>query len=135
MRCLNEPLARRANLEDGCKGRFWEGRFKSQALLDEVGLLTAMAYVDLNPVRVGIARTPEESEFTSIYARIRKHMSQPSVRSSATRDKKHRAWRGTPPLLGFRDEVSGPQPRLPMRLRDYLQLVDCTGRIARADKP
>ena len=69
MRVLNESIARQANAEDRVTGRFWEGRFKSQALLDEQAVLTAMAYVDLNPIRAGIADTPERSDYTSVAER------------------------------------------------------------------
>ena len=55
---LNMHIAREANKEDNVTGRFWEGRFKRQALLDEQALIACMAYVDLNPVRAGITSTP-----------------------------------------------------------------------------
>jgi REP element-mobilizing transposase RayT len=125
MRCLNEYLARRANAEDDCTGRFWEGRFKSQALLDDTGLLTAMAYVDLNPVRAGMATTPEASDFTSIQARI----------AAVARGTSPTASKDTSPikLMPFK----GPGHRtlhLPFAFKDYLLLVDWTGRRVRKDK-
>lgn len=126
MRCQNEYIARRANREDDCKGRFWEGRFKSRALLDESALLSCMAYVDLNPVRAGIGETLAESDFTSIQSRLR--------RLSAERHD------GTdlpaPGLMPFRGETGrGEKPAfLPFDLRDYVELADWTGRIARPDK-
>jgi hypothetical protein len=125
MKCLNESLARRANAEDNCTGKFWEGRFKSQALLDEAGLLTAMVYVDLNPIRAGIAKTPEESEFTSVFDRIR------ALKREAANDAHSRA----PVRLPLRPfACSGAQSAIPYAFADYLQLVDWTGRYVRADK-
>ena len=126
MRCLNEYVARRANKEDDCTGRFREERFKSQALLDEAALLSCMAYVDLNPVRAGISETLGESEFTSIQARIR----------GATSGNNNSTDCPFPGLMGFQTDSERDRqlPALPIGFRDYIDLVDWTGRIVRADK-
>ena len=68
---LNEFIARAANKEDGVKGRFWESRFKCQALLDDAATVACMVYADLNLIRAGLAQSPEESDFTNIQERIR----------------------------------------------------------------
>ena len=121
MRCLNEYIARQANAEDGCTGRFWEGRFKSQAILDDPGLLACMVYVDLNPLRAALVSEPEASSDVSIYQRLDELMSsQPKGGDK-------------PPLLPFSN--SHPElETLPCTLTDYLLLVDWTARARRNDK-
>jgi REP element-mobilizing transposase RayT len=69
MKCLKEPLSRLANPEEQTRGAFFEGRFKSVAILDEESLLATCAYIDLNPVAAGIAEVPEASAHTSIKQR------------------------------------------------------------------
>lgn len=76
MRALSEPIARMANKQDECTGRFWEGRFKAQRIIDEAGLLACAMYVDLNPVRAAMAETPDQSEHTSAYDRIKAEKGQ-----------------------------------------------------------
>ncbi len=111
MRCLVEPIARRANREDGCKVRFWEGRYKCQALCDERSVLAAMAYVDLNPIRAGIADRLEASMHTSVATRIATAQSNPAMLAR--------------PLKPIAGNLS---PDLSLSTADYLQILDWTGR-------
>ncbi|GAB1263576.1 transposase [Aurantivibrio infirmus] len=120
MRALNEPIARQANTEDNCTGKFWEARFTSQALLDEKALAACMAYVDLNPIRARMATTPETSTHTSIQRRIT------ALKSTGEQPKTLMSFVGNP----RQDMPTG----LPFPLKDYIELVDWTGRIIRDDK-
>ncbi len=126
MRCLNEHIARAANQEDQCKGRFWESRYTSQALVDEKALAACMAYVDLNPVRACMADSPENSDYTSIKSRINR------ARSAVTpciidQQPSH--------LYPFAGNPREPMPEgLPFLLTDYIELVEWTGRQIRDDK-
>jgi hypothetical protein len=82
MRDLNKYIAREANKEDKCTGCFCEGRFKSQALLDESAVLACMAYVDLNPIRAKMQSTSETLKHTSIKMRtnaVQNNLRQPET--------------------------------------------------------
>lgn len=110
MRCLAEPIARRANREDLCTGRFWEGRFQCQVLCDERALLAAMAYVDLNPIRAGVVKTLDEPTHTSVVERIDLARSE------------------LPPAARLRPVAGSLPVSLSISTADYLQILDWTGR-------
>jgi REP element-mobilizing transposase RayT len=158
---LNEFIARTANKEDRVKGRFWEARFKCQALVDEAAIAACMVYVDLNPIRAGLAGTPEESDFTSIQERIRAWqkgvMTTASFRSEAKQDMRYGSLDSNRPPLEIAGEFSPAVPKsiatalsaswlcpiqtasnrrgvLQMTQSEYFDLVDKSGRITRSDK-
>jgi len=125
MRVLNETTAREANKEDKCTGRFWEGHFYSQALLDEPALASCMAYVDLNPIRAKMASSVEDSAHTSIKKRIEHLKNSSAAISDQTKNL----------LFPFAGNPNKNSPEgLLFKLEDYLELVDLTGRIIRDDK-
>jgi len=148
MRMIAEPIARQANREDRVSGRFWQGRFRAVRLCDESAVLACMAYVDLNPIRAGLAETLETSDFTSIQRRIEALSGVKSRRmgthiqaagAAAAPD----AWLAPIPLHDGEPgaSASGGNPPssaashrasdkgcLPMELADYLVLLDWTGR-------
>jgi hypothetical protein len=104
--------------------RFWEGRFKSQALLDDIALLSCMAYVDLNLIRAGIAPNLSHSDFTSIqkrsaqYKSHQKHKNDKNGDISITEQPK-----ALLPFAGTRETKA-----IPFSYADYFELVDWSGR-------
>lgn len=138
MRCLNESIARRANKEDECRGRFWEGRFKSQALLDEKALVTCMAYVDLNPIRTGMSESLDSSDFTSIQERLITHAKKVKNRSYrqhrllTRRSAKHLIGRQSnrkhSALLPFADMPGLQKEQIPFSQQSYFELLETTSK-------
>jgi hypothetical protein len=145
MKCLKEPLSRMVNKAEKCTGAFFEGRFKSIAILDEEALLTMCAYIDLNPVAAGIAAVPEESDHTSVKARVEHAKKQGRVKdlqaaragsisgSRASKELEEALW-----LIPIEDRRQLDSRREGMlsgfTLGNYLMLVEYTGRLLREGK-
>lgn len=147
MRCLAEPIARRANREEETTGRFWDGRFFAQPLLDEAAIAACIAYVELNALRARTAHTLEESEFNSARDRIDDRKAASAIRGSQQKRKAVEGSRAgwlSPIELRHdlkKSELSGSKRRasnqgcLPMSQDQYLTLLDWTGRQTHRGKP
>ena len=145
MKCLKEPLSRLANRQDKTRGTFFEGRFKSVAVLDEEALLAIGVYIDLNPVAAKIAETPETSDYTSIKRRVDHVEAQGMIAaleaasdgsvagSQAAAGLEESLW-----LCPIEDRRELDSPREGMipgfSLGSYVMLVDYTGRLFREGK-
>jgi len=73
-----------------------------------------MAYVDLNPIRSDMAKSPETSDFTSIKQRI-----------NAVLNTGHSTPSGLMPFAG--NPRNHMPDGLPFRLTDYIELVEWSG--------
>lgn len=148
MKELKEPISRRANAEDGCRGHFWESRYGSIRLLDDAAVLQSMIYVDLNLVRAALASIPEQSDHTSIQDRIRviehfqKHLGPQSVDSVLGQPVSEGDDSWLAPIdcrdLAVDCTEGGVQSQttgvLPMTALEYIELVDASGRMVREGK-
>jgi len=146
---LNEFIARAANKEDNVKGHFWESRFKCRPLLDLAAIAACMVYVDLNPIRAGLAPTPEQSDFTSIQERMRSWhreiLAKGTLPVEDTQNPDHASDTTADPLpADFTDfsaswlcpiQLDGKHGGiLQMTEAEYFNLVDRSGRMLRSGK-
>lgn len=89
-------------------------------------MLTCMSYVDLNPVRAGMAETPETSDFTSIQQRIAEY-ARACTDASITSEQ--------PRLTRLDSPTDDAHPNaFSFTTEDYLELVDWAGRAIRENK-
>lgn len=137
---VKERVARWANKEDDVTGTFFEKRYEMRRLLTENAVLACSIYIDLNPIRAGVALTPETSCHTSAYLRIQGMSARKAGETSkaAMTDRWLSAIHDgkTPEHMRFGAQSwrASDNPGLPMTEEQYLQLLDWTGRQAKKGK-
>lgn len=65
MQALGRRYVRYVNEKYGRSGTLWEGRYRACGVHAEDYLLTCMRYIELNPVRAGLAASPELYRWSS----------------------------------------------------------------------
>ena len=68
---LKQTFSRWYNKKHDRKGYLWGGRFKGVIVYQGEAQLICGSYIDLNPVRAGIARLPEDYRWSSLGLRLR----------------------------------------------------------------
>ncbi len=63
---LKQTFSRLYNKSQGRKGFFWSERFKSVVVDSGDTLVNCLAYIDLNPVRAGLVKRPEDYRWCSL---------------------------------------------------------------------
>jgi REP element-mobilizing transposase RayT len=63
---IKQGFTRYFNKKYGRRGFFWGERFKSMIVQDGMSLVNLLAYVDLNPIRAGIVKKPEDYRWCSL---------------------------------------------------------------------
>ena len=139
MSALCEFIARKSNREDGCRGRFFAGRFGCREIISEGALLICGMYVDLNQIRAGEVATPESSIHCSVGWRIaaggktqRKGSASPSADEWLAPLTLAKDRLGDVPCQNSRR--ASDKGLLSMSLDEYLKLLDWVGRQVRSGK-
>ncbi len=103
-------------------------RSQFDALLDEGVVLSAMVYVDLNPIRAKTASTLEGSNFTSIQDRLITLAKELKIKKSI---EKAQQPKHLMPFINSRNDTS---LAIGFKFKDYISLIDETGRMLRDGK-
>ena len=65
MQGINRAYTAYFNKTYGKVGHLWQGRFKSKIVIKDEYLINSINYIELNPVRANMVKTPQEYKWSS----------------------------------------------------------------------
>jgi putative transposase len=73
MQLIKGSFSFRANKELGFRGEIWQRGYSDVRVLDDKSFQQHRAYIENNPVKAGLANTPNEYPFGTAYLKKQKH--------------------------------------------------------------